>query len=559
MTDPLDDFLEQNQSPQEDEEPEQEVKISWKFARPDGEEIFTPGAQYTYDDGDDPESGIVRIMVKNGDFTHKAAKAIVKNNVYGVYQSQDEVVELIEKPSPHLRPITADRMMVVLDDCVPLIKTKLVKSKDQQRIIIREPVNADKRLAQLAVANIAEKLKPISVVTEYPSYLKGWEISKPGYNVGGIYYVEPLELEQLPEKIKKPITPEKCRKWLDNLLIDFPFADEENKTRFIALMLSCLIRPALDHNTPFFLVQAPRERTGKSKLINEVLGPTILGKAPWNSSFPKEERELNKTIIAMLIDGQPIFFFDNIETEVGGDLFCTLLTQRKVQGRILGLSKTATCQNDAIIIGTSNNATLHKDMQGRTIEITLVTDTPSPELRNDFHHPDIQEHATKHRLTTLHVLFSMIENWRNAGYPTNETKIIGSFERWSKTIGGILKTNGYDQHYLQHWNMEKPDIDNQLAEFMEAWWEEMPAANGMVTATSEELLEIAKESAYFAALSDDHKYRNKHAQRTALGKMMGKILNRPVNTKNGFGKIRKTQSRPAIYTLTMEQKKWHAD
>ena len=62
------------------------------------------------------------------------------------------------------------------------------------------------------------------------------------------------------------------REYLEDLVADFPFADAASRQNLFGLLLTPIVRPALDGNVPIHLAEAALERTGKTKLLEHVVG-----------------------------------------------------------------------------------------------------------------------------------------------------------------------------------------------------------------------------------------------------------------------------------------------
>src|SRR5690606_12460616 len=92
--------------------------------------------------------------------------------------------------------------------------------------------------------------------------------------------------------------------YLRNLLIDFVFDSDASFAHAIALMLSPIVRPAINGPTPLHLVDAPTPGSGKSLLARICLIPGV-GKNIAITSGPKEEEEWRKKITSGLLSGKP--------------------------------------------------------------------------------------------------------------------------------------------------------------------------------------------------------------------------------------------------------------
>ena len=184
----------------------------------------------------------------------------------------------------------------------------------------------------------------------YPVYGPGFVRVPSGWH-DGLYYDEPEDLRDL-----KPITDcEVIHNVLYDLVVDFPFKTEADKQNFIGLLLTPLISPALEGNRPMHLVNSPLERTGKSKLVNEVFGGIILGRELASMQITDKEEEREKRIVAMLLQGESLMHLDNLPEYIDSASLASLLTSHFLASRILGYSRTVKLRNNLVIVGTGNN------------------------------------------------------------------------------------------------------------------------------------------------------------------------------------------------------------
>lgn len=319
------------------------------------------------------EDGHVRsVRVGNDFFDEQVAGALAKACQLYRYQGEPGSVETTPRERTRFRRATKEHVRELVDQHITLIKTAVVRDKKTGLRITETPVPTSADLATLVLDRLRRdaRVPELRYLVEHPAYAPGWAPVEPGYNAGGYFYAEPLDLKGLGKftgRGKQRVEPEQIRRHFDDLLIDFPFARPTDRENFVALMLTFLVRPALDHHTPFFLVQASRERTGKSKLLSEVLGPTIFGQPLIASVLKANDEEVEKTITSVLVSGRSYVFYDNLERELGGERHCALLTSRYLADRILGSTNHTVMENILVCMGTSNNATASKDMHVRAI------------------------------------------------------------------------------------------------------------------------------------------------------------------------------------------------
>jgi hypothetical protein len=92
-------------------------------------------------------------------------------------------------------------------------------------------------------------------------------------------------------------------------------------------------------------------------------------------------------------------------------------------------------------IALGNNVEVRGDMKRRVLPSRLVPETDHPEHRTGFRHPDLPQWIREHRGDLLAAAFTLWRNWLANGRPEADVTM-GSFERWARTIGGVLKQAG---------------------------------------------------------------------------------------------------------------------
>jgi hypothetical protein len=90
---------------------------------------------------------------------------------------------------------------------------------------------------------------------------------------------------------------------------------------------------------------------------------------------------------------------------------------------------------------------------------------------NEFKHPDIKGWVIENRGQLLAALLTMARAWVEAGRPSGNGKILGSFEEWCRTLGGILSHAGVTG-FLDNSEILYSETDeeyDQWQRFFEIW------------------------------------------------------------------------------------------
>lgn len=312
-------------------------------------------------------------------------------------------------------------------------------------------------------------------------------------------------------------------KWLlDEVLCDFPFQSEADKANALALMVLPFVRPSLRAPTPLHLVDAPTMGTGKTMLVKTCLFP-FLGIEASATTAPKEEEEWRKKIGAMLGSGAPYMFIDNISRRVESDSLASALTSTTFTDRVLGSSSMVNLPIEVTWCGTANNAQLSVDLARRSVWIRLDSMTEKPWQREGFKHPDLFGWMKKERVKIVAAILSMIREWTDAGRPSFSGKALGSFEVYSKTIGGILETCGVEG-FLSNWEIMF-ESTNSEEESWRGFYQKWHKEYGDQPMKAGDLYDVIKEfEDLYAFLGDG----NESSQRKRLGHLLKKRAGRVV-------------------------------
>ena len=312
---------------------------------------------------------------------------------------------------------------------------------------------------------------PLVGVTEWPCLRPdGTILTTPGYDLATRLYFDPgpdLDLPPIADVPSRDEAQDAAALVLDEVLADFPFADDASRANALALLLTPVVRPAIRGHVPMAVLDAPRRRTGKTLLASAV--HTILtGRPAPLSGAPggDDDAEWRKSLLALLLEGSTFVVADNVEGTLRSASLCRALTSDTFKDRLLGFSKTVEVPQRATFVCTGNNLSLSGDLPPRCYWIRLDPESSHPEKRTGFRHPDLLAYCAEHRAGLLAALLTMLRGWHANAKPRPDPRpLMGGFQDWADTIAGTLDFAGV-QGFLRN---ERQWRDRQNTD--EAEWE----------------------------------------------------------------------------------------
>lgn len=227
---------------------------------------------------------------------------------------------------------------------------------------------------------------------------------------------------------------------LDDWLGDFPFPTQGDRANALAMMLTPFIRGQVDV-VPIAVLDGNGPSAGKG-LLAELFTRLVLGTPFTPSTFPDDNEEMRKAITGAMLAGSPLLLWDEAHVLEGTSL-AQLLTAPVWSDRKLGVSELVSIPNRVTFAALGNNVRVNGDVGRRAYRIRIHPTMERPEDRpaSAFRHPDIKGWTDEHRAELLSAVLVLIRAWHLADRPSGPDTF-GSFEKWSKTVGGILANAG---------------------------------------------------------------------------------------------------------------------
>ncbi len=430
--------------------------------------VLVPGAHPT-DKG-------MELEISNEHFASRVLEALPPGTLY----RRDTVIgELSGEPgSRRFRPVQVDRLRLLVDREIRLARWERRKNQPVPR---RRYKNAGRDHAGLllAAARQSPAVRDLALLSPHPVVVGAdLEVCRPGWNPSGIFYDQPPSLAGLTGR---SVSIERIVRVLEDLTIDFPFRDAASRQNFYGLLLTPLLRPAIQGNVPLHLVHAPLERTGKGLLLESLLGLGVLGRSIPVLQLGGSEEEREKRITSLVLEGESVVHLDNLPSGevLDSASLCAVLTSQMWKGRRLGASETVALPHQLTLVASGNNVRTTGEIAKRTVPIALQPTNDHPEERRDFAHPDIRRYALESRRALLEALLAMIGLWRQAGFPQSSRRL-GGFEHWVEVVGGILGVCGFSDFLANYreWVRGADDWTEDARTLVDAWWQRHESRSG---------------------------------------------------------------------------------
>jgi len=370
----------------------------------------------------------------------------------------------------------------------------------------------------------------LEAVTEVPVLRRdGTVITKPGYDAETKLVYMPaagLRVPEIPGE-PSPVQVASAMRVLADVLADFPFQSAADAANTIGLLLTPIVRPAIQGPTPLALIDKPKRGTGAS-LVVQVVQLVAMGAMTDLTTAPTSDEEWRKKITAALGSGLSVMFFDNVEHPLSSPSLAAALTAPEWSDRILGKSEIISVPNRATWIATGNNLKVGGDIARRCYWVRLDAGMGRPWTRSTFRHKHLLRYVAKKRGEILAALLTLVRHWFARGCPQGDVPKLGGFEEWSDTVGGVLHAAGVSG-FLGNLDTLYDLVDeeeNQWAAFLAAWFSTYTATAITVAVVVDDLrregsaLRVVLPEELADALGQDEKGKGSFPKR--LGKALSK-------------------------------------
>ena len=406
------------------------------------------------------------ITVVPGEFSRIVEAAeieIASTNQY--FQSGGVIVSVHRDPKTKqtvVRPLTQPGLAMLLSKrCIWFRFSRSSNSYE----VCDPPV---RHITSLFDAEYYLHLKPLIGVARQP-YLRsdGSLVTTPGYDdQSGIYGdFDPKKYSCIDRPTKEDAL--HALEVLRGLLNEFAFSNSCDETAALAGIVTATIRPSLA-TAPMFHITAPQVASGKSYLAT-VIANFAGATGTTAYSFPENDDECRKLLLAAFLESPAVINFDNVTTDIQPyKSLCSAITEEFMTGRILGLSKTATVGTRTLLLSSGNNVNPIKDMARRTIVINLDPKIESPATRT-FERDPLHE-LSVHREYYVSQALILVRAWLVSKTLPIECKRVASFRQWSDWVRQALLWLDLPDPVSSLYKQMNNDPDRELlGRFLRSW------------------------------------------------------------------------------------------
>ena len=316
-------------------------------------------------------------------------------------------------------------------------------------------------------------------------------------------------------RITRLMLPDQVRKVLDSLLSEFCFANDNGRSKAVAIsaMLSMYAAGLLPRGAlrPVFFYLANAEGAGKTLLAKLAIFPTH-GQAEVRTA-PRDSEETGKQLLSVVMSGSSYLLFDNYKGHLNDPALEAFTSSTHYKGRILGSNKEFSGEHSTQLFFTGNACTMSPDMRRRSLFVQLKMREERAEdrvFKRQFSDASLQ----RMRPIILQALYSAVKGWDIAGRPKPSRSNSG-FPQWADVMGGIVESAGYSCPLLPAEIEGAADTDGN----------DMRTLTGPMVAgecyDSKELQDLMREHGLFERLVGDESGGDlKPSERSTLGKIL---------------------------------------
>ncbi len=400
-------------------------------------------------DGGDPDDRRPVIDIEPGELPAivDAAEAGLLAAGAEIYQSGGRLVtightEPGRRRSPIRRPEGAPRLVPVTPVHLREVLTAVARwRRYDARAQAMRPVDCPMAVATALVDRGRWALRELVGYVEAATVREdGTPITAPGYDEAtGLYLLGGAPRVTLPAAP----THDDAMAAADTLaaaLGSWPYVDAGDRAAAVAMIPTMLYARAVDA-VPMACVTAPTPGSGKSLLVD---GAAIIatGRRAAVLSLGRDPAEFQKRMASGMLAGDSPLVPDNVETPLGDDFLCQIITQPFLTIRPLGSSTPVRVPARTALIATGNNLVIRGDLTRRVMLIRLDAGTECPELREFA--GDILADLADRRAELITAALILTMAYHAAGCPHVAIPPLGGFTAWDRLVRRPIVWAGLD-------------------------------------------------------------------------------------------------------------------
>jgi hypothetical protein len=275
---------------------------------------------------------------------------------------------------------------------------------------------------------------------------------------------------------------------LKDLLSEFHFAKDHDKSAALSAILTAALRPSLPL-APAFNITASSPGSGKSYLADLIAAFATPGHPP-KASYPASSDEATKAVLSHLMPSPAVLIFDDMTRDwLAFGSINRMLTSERMSDRLLTTNRVQEVSTRTLILGTGNNIEPLHDLRRRVLSIRIQPMSANPALLTYTGRPVEKVRANRERFVGL--ALQIVMAWREAAPNRIAEFPIASYGEWSDLCREPLLWLGEPDPAtaFRHQLEDDPDAD-ALRDFLLSWHERRGDRPTMVR----QLIALAGES-----------------------------------------------------------------
>lgn len=297
----------------------------------------------------------------------------------------------------------------------------------------------------LSCQNAEESFPLVKAVVEWPILTPcGKLILHGGYDAETrlIYVPQDKARLRVPTKPDSDVI-QKALAALQEIFVDFSFAEDGSQANALGALLTLLFRPAIDGPVPIFAIDATTVGAGKT-LLAQAFFAMATGRHVAATPECFRDEEWSKTITGVVSEGCPFLLIDNVTEPIQTPLLAAFATAPEWKARLLGTNLVPSFSHQCVVALTGNSLRMSADIARRICLIRLEPQMYRPaDQAREFQHPELLAWISSEREKLQSAAFTLAKGWFAAGCPwPKDVPPLGGFESWRRVIGGVLEFAG---------------------------------------------------------------------------------------------------------------------
>ena len=398
-------------------------------------------------------------------------QARVIDEIISIVQLTDDFYrrggELVRVVSGQICVVNALWLMDYLSRCIRFLRP--MKDGSLRHIDI------SRKLCDLVLVKVWElEVPPLRGVITAPTMRRdGTLVQKPGYDAQTALY---LVAHGGPRIRNIKFSTRRLREAFAELwapFSEFPFVSAHDRGVMLAAIFTAIVRRSLP-SAPAFSFDAPSAASGKTLLASCLC--VLSGQQPAPLPECGSDEEQRKRLLAVLREGAPVIFLDNIRGEFSSSALEAFLTSAEFKDRLLGQTEMLTFPTDVLVLISGNNFLPKGDLYRRILTARIDAGTDSPERR--AFRIDPLEYCRENRQGMVGAALMLMGAYLKAGKRRMTRDRLASYEAWDDIVRQAVIWMGAegiadvaDPTHCIHVAKTREPERRQLGQFLVEAWE----------------------------------------------------------------------------------------